>query len=138
MILAYPSSFHPFPLNDYSYLCSTRTRQASHRFSNVRVVFVFIGIRQQGFRLKKNISMAVGKRNDARKAKGWTLVFRASSYLLRGRLARWRKSLAYSAGKACSERFHCSMNLSIISVPFSVQHPRSITMMVLTKISLMV
>ena len=82
--------------------------------------------------------MAVGKRNDARKAKGWTLVFRASSYLLRGRLARWRKSLAYSAGKACSERFHCSMNLSIISVPFSVQHPRSITMMVLTKISLMV
>ena len=81
---------------------------------------------------------AVGRRNDARKAKGWTLVFRASSYLLSGRLARWRKSLAYSAGKACSERFHCSMNLSIISVPFSVQHPRSITMMVLTKISLMV
>ena len=82
--------------------------------------------------------MAVGKRDDARKAKGWTLVFRASSYLLRGRFARRRKSLAYSAGKACSERFHCSMNLSIISVPFSVQHPRSITMMVLTKISLMV
>lgn len=52
--------------------------------------------------------------------------------------ARRRMSLAYSAGKACSERFHCSMNLSIISVPFSVQHPRSITMMVLTKISLMV
>lgn len=82
--------------------------------------------------------MAVGRRDDARKAKGWTLVFRASLYLLRGRFARWRKSLAYSAGKACSERFHCSMNLSIISVPFSVQHPRSITMMVLTKISLMV
>ena len=86
----------------------------------------------------KNISMAVGRRDDARKAKGWTLVFRASLYLLRGRFARRRKSLAYSAGKACSERFHCSMNLSIISVPFSVQHPRSITMMVLTKISLMV
>ena len=31
-------------INDYSYLCSTRTRQASQRCSNVRVVFVFIGI----------------------------------------------------------------------------------------------
>ena len=81
---------------------------------------------------------AVGRRDDARKVKGWTLVYRASSRLLSNRFARWRKSLAYSAGKACSERFHCSMNLSIISVPFSVQHPRSVTMMVLTKISLMV
>ena len=33
-----------------SYLCSTRTRQASQRCSNVRVVFVFIGIWQQKFR----------------------------------------------------------------------------------------
>ena len=45
MILAYPSSFHPFPLNDYSYLCSTRTRQASQRCSNVRVVlFLYISL----------------------------------------------------------------------------------------------
>ena len=31
-------------INEYSYLCSTRTRQASQRCSNVRVVFVFIFI----------------------------------------------------------------------------------------------
>ena len=37
-------------INDYSYLCSTRTRQASQRCSNVRVVFVFMGIWQQEFR----------------------------------------------------------------------------------------
>ena len=29
-------------INNYSYLCSTRTRQASQRCSNVRVVFAFI------------------------------------------------------------------------------------------------
>ena len=29
-------------IKDYSYLCSTRTRQASQRCSNVRVVFVYI------------------------------------------------------------------------------------------------
>ena len=29
-------------INNYSYLCSTRTRQASQRCSNVRVVFVYI------------------------------------------------------------------------------------------------
>ena len=28
-------------IKDYSYLCSTRTRQASQRCSNVRVVFVY-------------------------------------------------------------------------------------------------
>ena len=37
-------------INDYSYLCSTRTRQASQRYSNVRVVFVFMGIWQQEIR----------------------------------------------------------------------------------------
>ncbi len=30
-------------INNDSYLCSTRTRQASQRCSNVRVVFLFIG-----------------------------------------------------------------------------------------------
>ncbi len=29
-------------INDYSYFCNTRTRQASQRCSNVRVVFVYI------------------------------------------------------------------------------------------------
>ena len=37
-------------INDYSYFCSMRTRQASQRCSNVRVVFVFMGIWQQEFR----------------------------------------------------------------------------------------
>ena len=39
-------------INDYSYFCSTRTRQASQRCSNVRVVF-FIDVWLQKIHLRK-------------------------------------------------------------------------------------